>query len=73
MTDAATSYHAAMTPIDFQVSDQRHEELRRMYEKAFGEEIPIEDARQMTDRLLVLYALLIRLFSDETSPPNGRS
>jgi hypothetical protein len=39
-----------------------------MYEKAFGEEISIENAREMTNRLLVLYELLMQLFSDKTSP-----
>jgi hypothetical protein len=37
-------YHAAMTPTGHQVSDERHEQFRRMYERAFGEEIDIEDA-----------------------------
>ena len=61
-----------MTATD-QISDERHEQLRRMYAKAFGDEIDILDAREMTDRLLMLYRLLTQLFSDETyPPPNSR-
>jgi aldehyde:ferredoxin oxidoreductase len=42
------------------VSEERIEELRRLYKEAYGQELSEEEARDMALRLVELYRLLMR-------------
>jgi hypothetical protein len=69
MNHQLQSHHDGMTPSGHKVSDERLEEFRRIYKEAYGEEITLPDAIEMTHRLLALYQLLLRPLPGETSPP----
>jgi hypothetical protein len=49
-----------MLPSGHRVSDERLEEFRKIYNKAYGEEITVEEAREMSGRLIALYRLLMQ-------------
>jgi excisionase family DNA binding protein len=51
------------------ISDERIEDLRRIYKEAYGEEIAVADARAMAHRLLALYRLLIQPLPGEEAQP----
>jgi aldehyde:ferredoxin oxidoreductase len=46
-------------------TDDRVEELRRLYKDAYNEEISVEEAREMASRLVTLYELLARKLPNE--------
>jgi hypothetical protein len=56
-----------MPPTGHQVSPERLEEFRRIYKEAYEEEITVEEAREMTRRLLTLYKLIMRPYPGEVS------
>jgi hypothetical protein len=58
-----------MPPTGHKVSDERLEELRRIYKDAYGEELTKAEATAMAHRLLALYNLLMQPLSGETSTP----
>jgi hypothetical protein len=63
-----------MPPTGHEVSPERLEEFRRIYKETYGEEITIEEAREMTRRLLTLYKTLAQPLPDEvsTSAPSSK-
>jgi hypothetical protein len=40
------------------ISDERIEEFRNIYRKAYGEELAVTEAREVANRLIALYRLL---------------
>jgi hypothetical protein len=46
------------------ISDDRIEEFRRIYRNAFGEEPSVAEAREMANRLVALYTLLMQPLPD---------
>lgn len=60
-------YDRLMPPSGHQVSDERLEAFRRIYEETYGEEITKAEASEMSHRLLTLYSLLMRPLPCETS------
>jgi hypothetical protein len=58
-----TDYHRQM-----QISDDRLEEFRRIYKEATGEEITLEEAREVAQRLVTLYKLLAQPLPDSGKP-----
>lgn len=40
------------------LSDESLEQFRAIYQKEFAEDIPLEEAREMGDRLLTLYGAI---------------
>jgi hypothetical protein len=75
MTDSRRTYTLLGMPhVAGQVSPERLEEFKRIYKKAYGEDITIAEAREMTHRLLALYNLVMRPLPKEgenvsSSPP----
>jgi hypothetical protein len=57
------------------ISDERIEEFRRIYRKAYGEDISVGDARAMAHRLMAMYRLLMQPLPGEPSahPPSSES
>ena len=55
------------------ISDERIEELRRIYKKEYGEQLTMEEARDMGRRLVELYTILMKplLESDEAASPES--
>ena len=53
------------SPVEF--SDERIEELRKIYREQYGEEISIADARDMGRRLITLYRLIMQPLPDGSS------
>ena len=43
-----------------QFTEKRIEELRRLYKESYGQEITVEDARDMARRLVELYRVLLK-------------
>jgi hypothetical protein len=58
-----------MPPTGHEVSPERLEEFRCIYKETYGEEITIEEAREMTRRLLTLYKILAQPLPGEVSKP----
>jgi len=58
MTPRPHSYDYGMPPTGHEVSPERLEAFRRIYEEVYGEEITTAEASAMTHQLLTLYRLL---------------
>lgn len=54
-----------------QISDDRLEEFRLIYEEATGENITLAEAREMAQRLLTLYQILSRPLPGNDQVPGG--
>ena len=67
MTSERHTYDSAMPPAGHKVSDERLEELRRIYKEVFGEEITMAEASEMAHHLLTLYRLLMQPLPGEAS------
>ena len=52
-----------------QISDERLKEFQEAYKKDFGEDISIEEAREIASRLIDLYQLLAQPLPNEKSIP----
>jgi hypothetical protein len=65
------AYDSRMLPSGHKVSDERLEELRRIYKETYGEEITPQEASEMAHRLLALYELLLRSLPGEHAPHPG--
>jgi len=42
------------------ISEERIEEFRRIYKKAYGEDLAVAEAREIASRLVALYRLLMQ-------------
>ena len=58
-------------PSGVPISDQRVEEFRRLYKETHGEDIAVAEAREMANRLVVLYRLLMRPLPSENAPSSA--
>jgi len=56
------------------IPPDRIEEFRRLYKVAYGEDISVEEASEMSGRLLELYRLLTRPLpgGNEKGPPSQK-
>jgi hypothetical protein len=55
------------------ISDNRIEEFRRVYKESFGEEPSVAETREMANRLVALYTLLMRPLPDWREAVTGDS
>ena len=57
------------------ISDERMEEFRGIYKKAYGEELAVVEAREMANRLVALDRLIMQPLPDGTDlpPPQAQS
>ena len=67
MKDPDKNYSAGVL-----ISDERIEEFRRIYKRAYGEEISVGDARIMALRLVMLYRLLMQPLPGEASESSSQ-
>jgi hypothetical protein len=49
-----------LPPVLMRVSEERVEELRRLYEEAYGKDVSVEEAHDMALRLAELHKFLMR-------------
>jgi hypothetical protein len=56
-----------------QISDDRLAELQRIYKDEYGEDITIEEAREIAQRLLTLYGILMRPLPGDMKSGNDES
>ena len=54
-----------------QISDDRLAELQRIYKEEYGEEISLAEAREIAQRLLTLYEILMRPLPNKNKPVGG--
>ena len=66
-------YDPGMPVTGHQISSQRLEEFRRIYKEAYGEELTLAVAREMANRLITLYKLIMQPVPGEKNVPSSAS
>ena len=54
-----------------QIREESIKEYMELYREDFGEELTIEEAREITSRLVELYRVLCRPLREEVEPPQA--
>lgn len=52
------------------ISDERIEEFRNIYKKAYGEDLAVAEAGEIANRLVALYRLLMQPLPDGRDSPS---